>query len=381
MRTGMGVAKMRLVAGLAVCGVVVASSLVAQATPARVMPRTRMVDTTGHDTVVRVGVNVSGDDIIRMVGELLTSRHMEERLGMALRTERDGRNARELEAQLASTIRRNAGLMSAIKMQCASQDAQPEGYMGINFEGIEVMQRRGSPAMYFLGERPTIVSVEPGSPAQRAGLEASDEVMWIAGNDAKKPFPLGALLKPGAKLSLRVLRDGKTREFSVQVDKRPGEYGSPCAGVDDVVSGFRFSPQTSFMQRIEVGSQGFVPRSTNPERTPQPRDGFSYSTVTPFAMGGANVIAGATFVILDAEWRELVGADKGLLVVAVAQGSPAQTAGLRKGDVVLAVGDTPVASSGALWRAVNDAGKDGVTLKLLRARKEVSIVLKPRDGK
>ena len=379
MRTRPGTVVLRILFAV-VCGAAMASSAAAQ--QPRVMLRQRTADSTMHDSVVRIIVNVSSDEIAKMIGELLTSRAMEERLARSLRGERsDSRSAKELEAQLAAIVRKNAGLTSAIRLQCASEDVQPEGYMGINFEGIEVQRRNGGPTMYFLGERPTIVSVEPGSPAQRAGLEADDQVMAIAGNDARKPFALGALLKPGAKVSLKVSRDGKTREFTVNVEKRPGEYGSPCAGVDDVVSGFRYSPQTSYMKRSDGPMAGALPRSPSPDVATPPRDGFAYACVTPFPMGGANVIFGATFVVLDAEWRDLVGADKGLLVVAVAPGSPAQGAGLRKSDVVLSVGDIPVASPGALWRAVNDAGKDGVTLKLLRAKKELTIVLKPRDGR
>lgn len=93
------------------------------------------------------------------------------------------------------------------------------------------------------------------------------------------------------------------------------------------------------------------------------------------------MIGGASFLTLDTEWRETLGVDKGLLVLAVAAGSPAQAAGLRKSDVVLAVGDTPVATPGALWRIVNQAGKDGVTLKIQRGKQPITIVLKVGDGR
>ena len=212
---------------------------------------------------------------------------------MAMRDERgDSRSARELEAQLQSIVRRNAGLVSAIRLQCASEDEQPAGYMGINFEGIGVQKKGGGPALY-LFERPMIVSVEPGSPAQRAGLEPEDLVIAIGGNDVHKPIPLGSLLQPGKTLSLRVNRDGKPREFTLQIAKRPDGYGSPCAGVDDVVSGFRFSPQTTFMRRSEGGTMaGAQPRSPNPDAAIATPQGFGYAFVTPYATGPGNLVGG-----------------------------------------------------------------------------------------
>ena len=361
----------------AACVATFPAALPAQAT---VRIRKSLLDSTARDSTVRVMINVSGDDIARMIGDLLSSRAMEERIAMAMRGERgDSRNARELEAQLQSIVRRNAGLVSAIRLQCASEDEQPAGYMGINFEGITISRRSDGPTMYALGERATIVSVEPGSPAQRAGLEAADEIVSIAGNDTRRPFALGALLKPGAKLALRVSRDGRRRDVTVTVGKRPDEYGSPCTSVDDVMSGFKYSPQTTFRRRTEPPMAGTMPRSPNPDAAIATPQGFGYAFVTPYATGSGNLIGGASFVVLTADWRETLGVERGLLVSTVAPGSPAQTAGLKASDVVLAVGDTPVGSPGALWQAVNTAGKDGVTLKVQRAKKEITIVLKPAD--
>ena len=133
--------------------------------------RPGLTDTTGRDSIARVMITMSPDGIAKMIDDLLTSRQMEERIAMAIRDEHgNGPKTHELDSQLKAILRRNAGLMTQIKMQCAAEDAQPAGYMGINFESVEIRRTNGGPTLYTLGDRPTIVSVEPGSPAQRAGL-------------------------------------------------------------------------------------------------------------------------------------------------------------------------------------------------------------------
>ena len=341
--------------------------------------RPGLADTTGRDSIARVMITMSPDGIAKMIDDLLTSRQMEERIAMAMRGEHgNGPKTHELDSQLKYILRRNAGLMTQIKMQCAAEDAQPAGYMGINFESVEIRRTNGGPTLYTLGERPTIVSVEPGSPAQRAGLEASDELVTISGNDARKPFALGMLLKPGTKIALRITRDRRQRDVTVTVEKRPDDYGSPCSGLDDMVGAFRNSPQT--MRRSEGPLAGSLPRIANPDGSIAAPQGFAYAFMTPYPSSGAPMmVSGAMFIVLTPDWRETLGVEKGLLVSNVTMGSPAQAAGLKASDVVLSVGDSPVASPVTLWRALNEAGKDGVTLKVLRARKEISIVLKPGE--
>jgi hypothetical protein len=353
---------------------VFAASLAAQG---RVLVRTPRGDSTGRDTSISIGVMVSPEGITRMIGELLSSRAMEERIAIELRGGRpDAERVRELESQLSSIARKNVGLFSAIRLQCAREAAeQPEGYMGINFEGIEVRRSGAGPAVYMLGERPVIVSVEPGSPAERAGLEADDEIVMIAGSDARKPILLGQLLKPGARLPVRVMRAGQPREMTVVVARRPDDYGSPCASLDGP-AGFRLVPQATFIKRRDPPEPATA--RTAPEAVPK-AGGFSYGFVTPYAAGGTNLIAGAAFVVLDQDWRETLGVDRGLLVVSVAPGSPAATAGLRKSDVVLSAGDVPLTRTSDLWRVMNGAGASDVTLKVQRGRRDVVIVLRSRE--
>ncbi|MDA1080092.1 MAG: PDZ domain-containing protein [Gemmatimonadetes bacterium] len=364
---------------LMLAAVVAAPTLAAQG---RATIRTRTVDPSGRDSTVDFTVRVESGDILRLISELMTLRQAEERLAKAVREVRsdgaDGSRLRDLESQLSSVTRRNAGLMSAVRFQCARDDMQPDGYLGVSFEGIEIRRVDDGPVMYSFGSTPHVISVEPGSPADLGGLAADDEIVSIAGYDARKPVPLGALLKPGAKLVVRVLRSGQQKDISVAVGKRPEGFGSPCAGLDDMLASARWEPQTTMLPR--TGGSG-TPRTTTViigegEAPRSAGNGFVF--MTPFATAGPNLIGGAQFLALDAQWRETLGVDQGLLVLSVAAGSPAEASGLRKSDVIVAVGDSTVSSVGDLWRLVDRAGPSGLTLRVRRAKQLVTVVFKTR---
>lgn len=384
---GDGRARMGLAAALILVG---ATALQAQA--GRVGPaRQRVEATVQGDSTMTVMVKIGQGDVARLIAELMASRQLEERMAMAVREARnekpDAVQTRQMEGQLMSVVRRNAGLMSAIRLQCARDDMQPDGYVGVTFEGIEIRRMNDGPAMYQFGPAPVITSVDPGSPAERAGLAPEDLVIAIAGNDARKPIPLEEILRPGQRVTFKIARGGQTRDVSVSVAKRSEDHGSPCAGVDDLIAS-RSAPQAVMIrQRSPEGAPmpggaaagGFgksrtegvmLPRTENP-------NAFTWS-VSPYATVG-NILGGASFVTLDADWRETLGVDKGLLVVAVAPGSPTHTAGLRKGDVLVSAADSTVTTQATLWRLVNANAASGVTLKVMRAGKPVNIVLKGRE--
>ena len=59
-----------------------------------------------------------------------------------------------------------------------------------------------------------------------------------------------------------------------------------------------------------------------------------------------------------------------VIVRSVADGGPAETAGLRPGDVLLAVGSTQVGSLAELYRRIWDLGEPGVTVPLRVMRRD-----------
>jgi S1-C subfamily serine protease len=343
-------------------------------------------DSLMRDSVVQIQVTIGPNELAKMIAELVASRETEERIARSLHELAAGdASRREIEQRLMTVVRRNAGLISAIRFQCAQGDEmQPEGYMGLNFVGVQVRKENDQPAMYYFGNDTRVVSVDPGSPAEKAGISAADEVVAIAGNDARRPVALGTLLKPGARITVRLSRDGRTRETTVTVAKRQSDDGAPCAQVDEIV-GPQHAPQQMFIRQRSPepprqGAQGTTTTTLTPgEGGMVARTGpGGFAFMSPYPTMGPGMLGGASFITLDAEWRETLGVDKGLLVSMVAPGSPAQAAGLKKGDVIVGAGENSIATMAAFWREVSAAGADGVTLKLVRGGKPATAVFKLR---
>ncbi|HEX8986950.1 MAG TPA: DegQ family serine endoprotease [Rhodocyclaceae bacterium] len=147
-----------------------------------------------------------------------------------------------------------------------------------------------------------VSSVEPGSPAARAGIEPGDVILKFNGNDISRASDLPALVAaaaPGTEVSLETWRKGKTRTLSLATGELKAAKTADAQGA---------SPAT--------GKLGLAVRPLSPE-----------------------------------EKREL-GAG-GLAVEAV--DGPAARAGIRPGDVILAVNGEPVSGVDQLRHKVGDA--------------------------
>jgi serine protease Do len=166
------------------------------------------------------------------------------------------------------------------------------------------------------GSGVVVQEVSPDSPAARAGLREGDVILMV-GDRAVRDYEdlVGALQgrRPADKVTVRVRREGAERDLAVTLGAAP--RGAPA-----------------------------------PERQPRTMLGVQALPLTP----------------TDRD-RLGVPADQGVVVTAVAQGSPAERAGLRRGDVITAVDDKPVPSPARLRDAVEASGA-GQEIRLAVAR-------------
>ena len=87
-------------------------------------------------------------------------------------------------------------------------------------------QSNGSGALVF-NDYPVIESIDPGSPAEKAGLQAGDILLSINKQDFRKnPIPLNSLLVPGQKVVFRYRRDNVARMSTLTVAMRPAGTSS-----------------------------------------------------------------------------------------------------------------------------------------------------------
>ncbi|KYF63130.1 hypothetical protein BE11_09170 [Sorangium cellulosum] len=164
--------------------------------------------------------------------------------------------------------------------------------------------------------RGAVVSdVSAGSAAEKAGLRRGDVVVALRGEhltDGRDLRMRIAEAKPGAKIELRVLRDGRSVELTATLDELP------------------------------------EPKPEEPVQAP--------------ASTGA---LGVEVAALSDDLRRRFGIPddvKGALVVGLGPGSPAARAGLGPGDVLLEVNRKPVASPEQLKQEVDATGARPVLL-------------------
>jgi serine protease Do len=245
----------------------------------------------------------------------------------------------------------------------AHAQSQAKGWVGIVITtGIGQTDRTG--AMIF-SDYPIIESVEPGSPAERAGLMTGDVILSINSQDLRRnPVPTNALLVPGQKVLVRYKRNDMSKSISFVVEPRP-------AG----------NPQTTTLSMIgpvpgpDRGENGSPNQTVTIRRAAPPM-----VEISPLAIPTAtpNIgIAGALLTQLNDDLRAALSVKgNGVFVVSVEMGTPAGESGLKSGDVILKADRESIDNPGELLRIMRSATESAVRLDLIRKRQPRVIMLR-----
>ena len=349
-------------------------------------PRTGRTLTVRVDTTDKTKVTVVLEGLDSLMRSLAQSRALEERIGMALREYSSSQanldRRRALEEQLQKIAESNLKLLSKIQIACNTRkasDRAAEGYLGVTFNITGTVKREGGgPDVYRFDEPPEIISVETGSPADKAGVRGGDRIVALDGKDVVgRDVILAQLLVPGRKLPVRIARDGREQGLTVLVAKRPDGFGDECTDLDLALAPMR-APMGAHAQE---GGRAFTlvrpvtPRPAAPAApavpaTPPAPPVWTFDGPPPVAISSfSSIVAGAQLTTLTDDFKELTGADAGVLVQRVLPETPAATAGLKGGDVIVEAGDRPVVNSRMLQRLIGDSEERALKLKVVRKGK------------
>ena len=242
------------------------------------------------------------------------------------------------------------------KMQAQGGLPRPDGWLGIYYVcETETWASKGELFVKHLGY-PQVASVEPGSPADRAGIVAGDSILAYNAIDLKgRAVSLTKLLKPGARLEVRVRRARETYDLPVTVGRR-ANYGGGVIAPEPGMIRPRLAGGATTDVTVVVPVPPVPPTPVYTRRLP---------------------LAGSELVrIYVADLGQPFGVEKGVLVLQVVAHSPAAQAGLRSGDVIVAVNGSEVLTPLQVQRAIAKAAKDGsVKLSLVRKKKPVTTLL------
>jgi len=173
-----------------------------------------------------------------------------------------------------------------------------------------------------------ISGVNPGSAAEKSGLKPGDIVLAMDGTMVDNSGELVSRLysyQPGQTIQLKVLRNGNEVQIPVTL-------------------------QTLSEKDLKFGERS----SEGDEEQAKPREsadlGMAYQDQTP-----------------ELQQQLPEGAPKGPVIMQVAPQSPAEAAGLQRGDIVLKVGNTPIFSANQLRTVLKKSDlKEGVRLFVWR---------------
>jgi serine protease Do len=267
------------------------------------------------------------------------------------------------------------------------------GYLGVDLEDLTAAERKVLHVQPDQGV--AIAAVDHDAPAGRAGLRAQDVVLRINGVPLHSATQARALLRKssiGQSMTLTVLRNGSTLTRTVRLANRrllekqawSHHYTVPAPAAPGTQSGQSAStmqpPVKNFTAQSTLSQPASPSASTSTAATPaqgnHPSTGFFSAASSDFTktfgsngllmswIPGTNALY--TGIDLDALGPQLaqyfnVPDGTGLLVKSVDLRSPGERAGIRAGDIVLKVDDTPMTSR-SKWQHVIHADRNHLLL-------------------
>lgn len=238
------------------------------------------------------------------------------------------------------------------------------GYLGVqtvdvnseNFAGYGLSSVRGV----------AVEKVLDGSPAQAAGLQKRDVIIRFNGEEvtsARKLTRLVSEVAPDHKVTLTVLRSGSERELQATIGKRPiprFENGAFSMSIPGVPEPFELK-----VPRIPEAPMA-IPRGEG--------DVFVWRTSSSRQIG-----VGVT--PLTKQLAEHFGVESGVMINNVREDSPAARAGLKAGDIIVAVDGNEIIGDGDLIRAIATKTEGDVEITFVRNGARQSIRVTPEARK
>jgi serine protease Do len=194
-----------------------------------------------------------------------------------------------------------------------------------------------------------ITSVMPDSPAEEAGLQKEDVILEYQGTRVEGAMQLTRMVRetpPGRNVTLKVLHEGETRAVKVKVSEHDGE-----------------EHERMFRKRIEI------PPIEMPD--------IDLPDVPFLGSVPSSSRLGVSIENLGDQLGEYFGvkSGSGVLVRSVKKGSPAESAGLRAGDVIVKVDGERISDAADLRSALRGHHGKAFPITIVRDRREQNVTV------
>lgn len=244
----------------------------------------------------------------------------------------------------------------------------PQGWLGLNVSAPYSMRLENGEQYVRFHSYPQVVSVDPSSPADRAGIRRGDTLLAYNGTDVRREIAMRRLLVPESRLAVRLRRDGQLRDVALVVATAPQniverrfDLKFPEASAREMV----------MLEATRAPSAPRAPRAAAVAQAPVAASATSFRV--PFS---PNVMLGARVETVSEEMHDATGLARGVLVMEVAEGSYAHAAGLRQGDVITHAGGRSLQSVGGLRQALRGASDESLDLSVQRRKAKRKVTLR-----
>jgi len=276
-----------------------------------------------------------------------------------------------------------ADMSRALLQVREAEQAAPRGWIGLVVQGPGLLPRieRGELLVRYFAY-PRVVSVDPSSPAQRAGLVPNDTLLAYNGVDvSENDISFTRLLRPHTKVNIRFLRDGRVRDVPVTVaaapmrivQRRDEDSRSRALSLGTLADGPSFprsplapaAPNRPGLRSVASSMASTVPTAP----TVPSLAGFPYE----------NAVAGAQLSTVSDGLGKALGVGSGVLVTSAPVSSPAGQSGLQDGDVITKVAGRAVrrvSDVRDLVALAADNGDHAIDIQVMRQRRTLKLTLK-----
>ncbi len=227
-----------------------------------------------------------------------------------------------------------SNMVKKVVAQLEANGKVERGFLGVSTQPVDAAMAAALKLPQVGGA--LVAEVTADSPAAKAGMEPGDVIVAVDGQkiaDGRALARVVADIAPGKETKITVRRDAAERELAVQVAAQPDADRTVTADAGEAHG-----------RKL----------------------GVALAPITPQARRALGL------------GEEL----KGTVIAEVAEGSPAQDAGLRAGDVIVAVGQTPVENPEQATRAIRAGlGKgSSVALRILRDGRSAFVAVDTAKG-
>jgi serine protease Do len=240
----------------------------------------------------------------------------------------------------------------------SSEDSGGASYLGVDTRDVTADRLTDLKLKEEHGVEVTLVDQD--APAGKAGVKEHDVILSINGNQVESVEQLRRMIReipPGRTVNLGISRDGQPMTLKVPLADRKKTFAMAPPG-----KAFAFAmpampamPATPFVPEMDMPVSIVVVHSSA-------RSGLMVENLTP-------------------QLGDFFGAKngKGVLVRSVEKGSRAEQAGFRAGDVIVKVNGESISDSSDFTHAIHGRKNNGVTVSIIREKKEQNLTLTVPD--